>query len=346
MALLPMLMAYRPNRSSEHENDSFSVIDTEEKAYIVGMIAADGSIQEEKSNIVVELKVEDRELLDLFPRFLKGSSGKYPGGYTKEGRRPRKPSKNNPSTEYVYAYWRVTSERMVRDLKSLGIPSGKKGGKNAKDWSINLKEIPEEFHRHFWRGMVDGDGSLMTKVGREKSRKGGTSRMELKGSKGNIELFAKTCKRLFGTKAEPQETHASWVFVMEGDQLCSRATEWLYRDARISLPRKQSRAEIMIHKEKVHRKYDDLGKEKFLEMKRELGTWKAVRKELGISKTAMYKIRKRLGIEMRPAKHQFDLDEIVALLGRLGTLRRVAEHLGVRPETLYKIRKRLQEEEE
>ena len=55
-----MLMAYRPNRSSEHENDSFSVIDTEEKAYIVGMIAADGSIQEEKSNIVVELKVEDR----------------------------------------------------------------------------------------------------------------------------------------------------------------------------------------------------------------------------------------------------------------------------------------------
>ena len=170
--------------------------------------------------------------------------------------------------------------------------------------------------------------------------------MELKGSKGNIELFAKTCKRLFGTKAEPQETHASWVFVMEGDQLCSRATEWLYRDARISLPRKQSRAEIMIHKEKVHRKYDDLGKEKFLEMKRELGTWKAVRKELGISKTAMYKIRKRLGIEMRPAKHQFDLDEIVALLGRLGTLRRVAEHLGVRPETLYKIRKRLQEEEE
>ena len=48
-----MRMSYRPNRSSEHENDSFSVIDTEEKAYIVGMIAADGTIQEEKSNIII-----------------------------------------------------------------------------------------------------------------------------------------------------------------------------------------------------------------------------------------------------------------------------------------------------
>ena len=215
------------------------------------MIAADGSLQQAKSQIIVELKVEDRPLLDRFPEHLKGSSGVYPGGHTKAFTRKRKPTKNNPSTDYEVAYWRVTSERMVRDLNSLGIPSGKKGGRNAKDWSVNLDRIPNEFHRDFWRGMVDGDGSLMTEVGKGKSRKGGTSRMELKGSKGNIELFTRTCSKLFGTTAMPQQTHASWVFVMGGDQLCSRFAEWLYKDASISLDRKQSRAEVMMGKEKI-----------------------------------------------------------------------------------------------
>ena len=139
----------------------------------------------------------------------------------------------------------------------------------------------------------------------------------------------------------PQQTHASWVFVMGGDQLCSRFAEWLYKDASISLDRKQSRAEVMMGKEKIHRKYDDYGAERLLEMKRDHGTWKAVRLELGISKTAMYKTRKRLGIEMRPSKHQFDLDEIKGLFEEFGTWKMVAEYLEVNQETLYVVRKRL-----
>jgi hypothetical protein len=226
----------------------------------------------------------------------------------------------------------------------LGIPSGKKGGRNAKDWVVNLDRIPKEFHRDFWRGMVDGDGSLMTQVDKARSRRGGKSRMELKGSEGNIGLFSRTCRKLFGTTAMPQTTHVSWVFVMGGDQLCSKVAEWLYKDASISLPRKQRLAEVMMGKEKIHRKYDGYGKERLLEMEREHGTWEAVRRELGISRTAMYKTRKRLGIEMRPSKHQFDLDEINGLLEELGTLRKVADHLGVAPETLYKVRKRLEKE--
>jgi hypothetical protein len=324
-----MHMGYRHNRHSEHNNDSFRRIDTAEKAYLIGLIASDGTIGEQKSNIIIELKIEDRELLEKIPPLI--------GGYAKEVTR---------KSGYEAYYWRVTSSRMVADLNRLGIPSGKKGGRNAQYWVINIDLIPPEFHRDFWRGMVDGDGSLMPYISKNRSRRGGHSRMELKGTESNVELFSNTIREMFGSSAKPQRTHASWVFVSGGDQLCRKVATWLYKDASISLARKQKLAEIMMQKEAIHRKFDYMGKEKILEMKRKHGTWERVASELGLSGTGIDNTRKRLGIDMRISKHEFNLNEIFELYDQLGTWRKVAEELEVRPETLYKIRKRLQEEEE
>jgi len=322
-------MSYRPNRHSEHDNDSFRRIDTAEKAYLIGLIASDGTINEQKANIIIELKMEDRELLEKIPPLI--------GGYTKEVIR---------KSGYKAYYWRVTSSGMVADLNRLGIPSGKKGGRNAQYWVINIDLIPPEFHRDFWRGMVDGDGSLMPYISKNRSRRGGHSRMELKGTKSNVEIYSKVIREMFESTAKPHRTHASWALVSGGDQLCRKVATWLYKDARISLARKQKLAEIMMQKEAIHRKFDHMGKEELLEMKRKLGTWERVASELGLSGTGMYNTRKRLGIDMRISKHEFTLKEINELYDQLGTWRKVAEELNVRPETLYKIRKRFQEEEE
>jgi len=315
-------MVGRRRYEAEHENDFFRMIDSGEKAYCVGLLMADGSIDKNSPSITIELKSEDKELLQKLTSII--------GGYDVSVDR---------KSGYRAHRWSIFSRQMVADLNRLGIPSGKK----SKICAINMQLIPKEFQRDFWRGMVDGDGSLMPFVSRDKSRKGGQSRMELKGSKANVVMFAKTLTELFGSKSKPHPTNASWCVVIGGDQMCRKVTTWLYLGAAISLTRKLKLAEVMMVKEPIHRRFDSLGKDELLRMKKELRTWKNVAKILGISKTAMYNTRKRLGIEGRVKKHEFDMETIQQLFDKFNSWRKVAEYLKITPETLYVIRKRLSE---
>ena len=125
--------------------------------------------------------------------------------------------------------------------------------------------------------------------------------------------------------------------------MCRRVTTWLYLGAPISLTRKLKLAEVMMAKEPIHRRFDSLGKDELIRMKKELKTWTNVAKKLGISKTAMYNTRKRLGVEFRVNKHEFDMETIQELFDKFNSWRKVAEYLKITPGTLYLIRKRFSE---
>lgn len=120
----------------------FEVIDTQEKAYWLGFLYADGYVNESNSNI--ELTIKQKEHLEAFKKFLKTDS---------------KVNKRqiifNGKEHFAYRIT-ICSKKLVKDLVKLGCYQNK---------SLTLdfpseKQVPKELLRHFIRGYFDGDGSI------------------------------------------------------------------------------------------------------------------------------------------------------------------------------------------
>lgn len=137
----------RRNRYSLDE-EYFSIINTEAKAYILGLIYADGFVGDEKfNNIIIGLTKTDRLLLEKIAQEIKFTGTirdeEKSGGF--EGSKPK-------------SILNFSSKRMAEDLRSLGLYPRKSLTMET------LPHLPEELIRHFIRGYFDGDGSIGTYV--------------------------------------------------------------------------------------------------------------------------------------------------------------------------------------
>ena len=110
----------------------FKSIDTENKAYWLGYLWADGCIS--KYSIIMELQVADKDHLELFLKEIYGDI--HPELKEKDG--------------CVVA--NISCMEMVDDLKNIGF--------GTKDKRVNIPTIPSELYRHFVRGYYDGDGDF------------------------------------------------------------------------------------------------------------------------------------------------------------------------------------------
>lgn len=131
----------RKNRYTLNE-DYFSNIDTERKAYILGFMAADGYV-DERNYIVVQLVEEDLSLLEAIAKEIE---------FTGEIRYIP-PQANRFSTKGCYRL-AFSSAAMARDLHSLGLRRGK------SKCLESLPQVEESLVRHMIRGYFDGDGSI------------------------------------------------------------------------------------------------------------------------------------------------------------------------------------------
>ena len=128
-----MYITYNYNRNF------FSKIDTEEKAYWAGFIAADGNIRKDYGKTRVELNIQDIKHLEKLRKSLDGNMP------IAESIRP-----NNHS-----CYLDMNSKQIGRDLTALGITPNK-----SLTLNVNFDMIPYELIHHFIRGYFDGDGSI------------------------------------------------------------------------------------------------------------------------------------------------------------------------------------------
>jgi hypothetical protein len=122
------------------QDDFFNVIDTEKKAYWLGVLFADGNITKKASKsgqIIFSSKDKDwveQFLLDV------GSN-------------------NSPNCEYQKVFkkyiWKaqITSAQMYNDLNNLGCTP-------AKTKTIRIPILEDELVHHFIRGYFDGDGTV------------------------------------------------------------------------------------------------------------------------------------------------------------------------------------------
>jgi intein/homing endonuclease len=122
-------------RVNNFNDDYFEKIDSEDKAYFLGLLFADGNVYLKRNRVQLTLANEDSYIIDELAKHI-DYQGKI---YSDRG---------------LYAKLILPSKKMCQDLISLGCTSRK---------SLTLKfpdNLEENLVRHFIRGYFDGDGHI------------------------------------------------------------------------------------------------------------------------------------------------------------------------------------------
>ena len=126
----------------------FDEIDTEEKAYWLGFITADGWIsKKEKTNsaaVGIELQYGDIGHLRKFNKSLSGN-------YQISDRWRTCSLSSDKDTLHHFCCIRIFSVKMYNSLEKLGLC-------NNKTYKIGIPNLSDDLYRHYIRGLFDADG--------------------------------------------------------------------------------------------------------------------------------------------------------------------------------------------
>lgn len=123
-------------------NDNyFAEINSEDKAYFLGLLYADGCVHNTQPRFLISLQEEDKYILELFKEKIEYNGYLY--------LRPSEIHKNQYSLE-------ITSSIIKNDLINLGCMPKKS---LILTFPTTL-QVPELYLNHFIRGVFDGDGSV------------------------------------------------------------------------------------------------------------------------------------------------------------------------------------------
>lgn len=204
------------SRLDEHVFDS---IDTEEKAYWLGFLFADGNISHTGNRLEVRLSIKDLSHLEKFRKFLKLTTEIRTGICNGNG----------------FCHLAVRNKHLWHTLDSLGCHPRKSLILEFPDFSIfsDIKLI-----KHFIRGYIDGDGCLTIYKGRNSYR----TTINLVGT----EKFLTVVRRLFYDEGYIQnKSCTNWenkAYSLEFSDLPSRRiARLLYEKATIYLERKYNK---------------------------------------------------------------------------------------------------------
>lgn len=200
----------------------FQAIDTEEKAYYLGYLMADGNVSIYNGQYCLKLvcKIEDREIIDGFLSAIQSENKPY---IYKTG-----------DKEYIRVS--LSSVQAVKDLIKLGVIPKKSGFECIPD--INPSLI-----RHFIRGFFDGDG--IVSIGKSCSRSGFIAPKQM------------CCDilQLIGMDAKiiSCKTNVDKSYFLIGKKKSRALFDYLYEDCNIFLKRKRNKMETIIGNTEVNK---------------------------------------------------------------------------------------------
>lgn len=128
----------------ELDEDFFEKIDTEQKAYILGLLATDGCVSNNKSHanrVFLSLQARDEHILREVLQAMRADSPVHD--------RPKGSFPGSGPMKYIA----VTSRKLVSDLARLGIVP-------RKSMTLAYTNISRRLERHYVRGLFDGDGCI------------------------------------------------------------------------------------------------------------------------------------------------------------------------------------------
>lgn len=204
------------HRRLEVNESAFDQIN-EASAYWIGFLMADGCILEPRTGqntIALSLAVRDRAHVEAFKTFL---------GAAHSVRIHRRA-----------ATIRVSSDHLVQAVSRYGVLPRK---------SLTTRVVHLENNRHFWRGVVDGDGSISD--GSINNR-----RLYLVGSAPLLDQFWVFVHQITGSQFYRPRLHKSGSVstVTVTGRNAALVADRLYQKAAICLPRKAAKAAALIDK--------------------------------------------------------------------------------------------------
>ena len=193
----------------------FNNIDTEEKAYYLGYLMADGNVSIYNGQYCLKLvcKIEDRELIDGFLHAIQSQNKVYI--YTTNSKQ--------------YLRVSLSSVQAVKDLIALGVKPRKSGFEC-------IPNIHPDLIRHFIRGFFDGDG--IVSIGKSLCRSGFIAPNKM----------CRDILTLIGidTTIMSCNTNVDKSYFLLGKKKTKILFNYLYADCNICLQRKRSKMETII----------------------------------------------------------------------------------------------------
>ena len=197
-------------------DDAFDdAVNDEGAAYWVGFLMADGCIStyQHRPAIIIQLQRRDHDHISKFLSFVGATTQPYlvpAGKIAGEGSRC-----------HVY------SERLVDAVAKYGVVQRK-----TKEAKVSLLEN----NRHFWRGVIDGDGNL-GRSRRTNSTHAPRPVVQLAGSENLTKQFEQFAKLVTGTVAKNHKAKHSWGFSVSSG-CASAMISYLYTECSVALDRK------------------------------------------------------------------------------------------------------------
>lgn len=204
----------RPDDVCQLDVKFFDIIDTEEKAYVLGLIYADGNISQKSNAWNIRLQETDKDILQKISEIIRNPNKLY---YIKYD--------NNWQNQYCL---QITNKHMHDSLISHGAIPNK-----SLILKFDRNEMIPELYRHFIRGYFDGDGTLVhskhdTIVGIAGTNDFCSVISEIIQKELNIPVHIYKCRNNDITKE----------LRISGVNNCRLFLDWIYNDSKIYMDRK------------------------------------------------------------------------------------------------------------
>lgn len=200
-------------------NFFFENIDTEEKAYLLGFFAADGTINKKGCGMALLIQADDVEILDYFKNAFNDKKKYYYYPAKKESHKDRLKIEINSN---------INKEILLNK----GFPCNK----TYKMFALPNTFTTENLYRHFIRGYFDGDGSIILP-----SKKSRVTKFKITSS--NVD-FLKFCKTRFeeigcyNIKIEYRENDFAKNLYVQNKLSIAKIYHYFYDDSEFYLKRK------------------------------------------------------------------------------------------------------------
>ena len=193
----------------------FSDIDTERKAYFLGLLCADGYVGDEHFNNI-SLSMKDKHIIYEFKDEI---------GFTGDIRIPVK-NGGFESKSKLYCI-NFSSKKMCDDLRRLGVYTKKSLTFDS------IPDIPKHLIRHFVRGYFDGDGSITVEL------PNGNSQINFLGTKEVLTFIQETLRPEKINKLQLNDLNKnSFSLTYGGKQLILQLLNKFYKNPIVYLDRK------------------------------------------------------------------------------------------------------------
>ena len=198
----------------------FDDIDTQNKAYVLGFLYADGNASSNKNNIYLSLHKQDKEILE---KIRLDMEYEMPLEFRNMSKYNNKTGKNT-NDQYCL---KIHCLHMRESLKKWGIVPQKTHILTFPDF------LRDDLYRHFIRGVLDGDGCI-----HKRAKYSGWSNVDICGTYEFCLGLKKYIEKTLNIHCSVIYSGTTYKAVVGGTCKAEKFLDWLYEDAELYLERK------------------------------------------------------------------------------------------------------------